>query len=58
MDEPTSSLTERETQLLFEIIKNLKKSGVTVIYISHRLNEVFQSSTGLKFYGMAVTPAS
>jgi ribose transport system ATP-binding protein len=41
MDEPTSSLTERETQLLFEIIRNLKASGVSVIFISHRLNEVF-----------------
>ena len=41
MDEPTSSLTERETQLLFDIIRNLKASGVSVIFISHRLNEVF-----------------
>lgn len=41
MDEPTSSLTERETQLLFDIIRNLKAAGVSVIFISHRLNEVF-----------------
>jgi ribose transport system ATP-binding protein len=41
MDEPTSSLTERETRLLFEIIRNLKASGVSVVFISHRLNEVF-----------------
>jgi ribose transport system ATP-binding protein len=40
MDEPTSSLTQKETEILFEIIYNLKSKGVTVIYISHRLNEV------------------
>jgi ribose transport system ATP-binding protein len=42
MDEPTSSLTERETNLLFEIIKNLKATGVAVIFITHRLNEILQ----------------
>jgi ribose transport system ATP-binding protein len=41
MDEPTSSLTERETQLLFRIIQNLKAAGVSVIFITHRLNEIF-----------------
>jgi ribose transport system ATP-binding protein len=40
MDEPTSSLTLTETQLLLEIIKDLKAHGVSVIYISHRLDEV------------------
>lgn len=42
MDEPTSSLTERETNLLFEIIRNLKAAGVAVIFITHRLNEIMQ----------------
>ena len=42
LDEPTSSLTERETEKLFEIINQLKSRGVGVIYISHRLGEVFQ----------------
>jgi len=42
MDEPTSSLTERETQLLFKIIKNLKAAGVSVIFITHRLDEIFE----------------
>lgn len=42
MDEPTSSLTERETRLLFRIIRNLKAAGVSVIFISHRLNEIFE----------------
>jgi ABC-type sugar transport system ATPase subunit len=41
-DEPTSSLTERETHRLFEVIRQLKSGGVGIIYISHRLPEVFQ----------------
>ncbi len=40
MDEPTSSLSRRETALLFGVIRNLKARGVSVIYISHRLGEV------------------
>ncbi|MCL2068229.1 MAG: sugar ABC transporter ATP-binding protein [Treponema sp.] len=40
MDEPTSALTEAEVSTLFTIIKELKNNGVTVIYISHRLEEV------------------
>jgi ribose transport system ATP-binding protein len=41
MDEPTSSLTKNETDKLFEIIRGMKKNGITVIYISHKLDEVF-----------------
>lgn len=41
MDEPTSALTRKETDRLFEIIHDLKKDGITVIYISHKLEEVF-----------------
>ena len=40
MDEPTSSLTKDETEKLFQIIKDLKKKNISVIYISHRLDEV------------------
>lgn len=40
-DEPTSSLSEKETQQLFRIIKALKDKGCSVIYVSHRLNEIF-----------------
>ena len=40
MDEPTASLTERETGLLFERIAALKADGVSIIYISHRLEEI------------------
>ncbi len=42
MDEPTSSITERESEHLFETILRLKKRGVSVIYISHRLEEIFR----------------
>jgi ribose transport system ATP-binding protein len=40
MDEPTSSLTQREAERLFEIIAELKRSGVSIVYVSHRLKEV------------------
>jgi len=41
MDEPSSSLDEHELQQLFAIIRSLKARGVTIIYISHRMEEVF-----------------
>ena len=41
MDEPSSSLTADELKSLFEIIGNLRKKGVTIIYISHKLDEIF-----------------
>jgi ABC-type sugar transport system ATPase subunit len=41
MDEPTSALTDRETHKLFEVIARLKTEGVAIIFISHRLEEVF-----------------
>lgn len=40
MDEPTSSLTSKETENLFSIIRELKKKEISIIYISHRLDEV------------------
>ena len=40
LDEPTSALTERETETLFEIMDSLRQRGVALIYISHRLEEV------------------
>lgn len=42
MDEPTSALSNEEVQVLFRIIKELKIQGVSIIYISHRLEEVLQ----------------
>ena len=41
MDEPTSALSDRETEHLFEMIRRLKQDGVAIIYISHRMAEVF-----------------
>lgn len=41
-DEPTSSLTSREKNRLFEIIRNLKRDGYAIIYITHFLNELFE----------------
>jgi ribose transport system ATP-binding protein len=40
MDEPTSSLSQKETETLFEVVNDLRSQGVSVIYISHRLGEV------------------
>ena len=42
MDEPTSSLTEIEVNQLFQVIADMKKKGVTIIYISHRMDEIFK----------------
>lgn len=42
MDEPTAPLTDNETKELYEIIRELKSRGVTIIYISHRLEEIFE----------------
>ncbi len=42
MDEPTSSLDSEETERLFKTIRNLKEQGVTIIYISHRMEEIFK----------------
>jgi rhamnose transport system ATP-binding protein len=42
MDEPTASLSERETEKLFAVVRSLRATGVGIIYISHRLDELFQ----------------
>jgi ribose transport system ATP-binding protein len=42
MDEPTASLTEREIGTLFEIMKDLKSRGVGIVYVSHRMEEIFK----------------
>lgn len=44
MDEPTAVLTDQESRKLFEIIQNLKAQGVSIIYVSHRLEEVLELS--------------
>ncbi len=42
LDEPTSSLTEREVKKLFSMIRSLKEKGVSFIYISHKMDEIFE----------------
>lgn len=42
MDEPTSSITDREVENLFRKIEELKAQGISIIYISHKMEEVFR----------------
>ncbi|WP_273124427.1 sugar ABC transporter ATP-binding protein [Bacillus weihaiensis] len=42
MDEPTAALTDREIEALFKVIMRLKEQGVGIVYISHRMEEIFQ----------------
>jgi ribose transport system ATP-binding protein len=42
MDEPTSAISEREVQVLFGLVRSLKEHGVGIVYITHKLDEVFQ----------------
>lgn len=42
MDEPTASLSDKETEILFEIIGGLKQKGISIVYISHRMKEIFR----------------
>ena len=50
MDEPTSSLTETEVEHLFRIIEELKKKNVAIIYISHKMDEIFRISDDITVY--------
>lgn len=42
LDEPTAAITDKETEKLFEIVRNLKAKGIGIIYISHRMSELFE----------------
>src|SRR6202030_2499052 len=42
MDEPTSALTDREVDHLFKIIRTLKSQGTGIVYITHKMNELFE----------------
>ncbi len=44
LDEPTAALTNKEIDVLFSIIKKLQKNGVSFLYVSHRMNEIFELS--------------
>lgn len=50
MDEPTSSLTTNEIQTLFRIMRNLKDRGVTILFITHKLDEVFDIADRISVY--------
>lgn len=61
MDEPTAAITEREVETLFEHINKLKSQGVAIIYISHRMDEIFRICDTIsvfrdgQFIGMGAT---
>ncbi|MDT3843697.1 MAG: sugar ABC transporter ATP-binding protein [Bacillota bacterium] len=42
MDEPTAALSQKETAVLFEVARNLREKGVSIVYISHRMEEIFE----------------
>jgi ribose transport system ATP-binding protein len=42
LDEPTASITEHESDVLFDLLKKLNASGLTIVYVSHRLREIFE----------------
>jgi ribose transport system ATP-binding protein len=44
MDEPTTTLSERETERLFAVVRQLKQEGLAIVYISHRMKEVYELS--------------
>ncbi|MDR0841648.1 MAG: sugar ABC transporter ATP-binding protein [Christensenellaceae bacterium] len=50
MDEPTSALTNREVESLFKILRDLRRQGVGIIYISHKMDEIFQICDELSIY--------
>lgn len=50
MDEPTAAITEREVDILFDHIRKLKAQGVAIIYISHRMEEIFKICDSITVY--------
>ena len=49
MDEPTSSLTPKEIEKLFDVIDKLKKNNIAIIYITHKIDEILELLTMLPF---------
>jgi inositol transport system ATP-binding protein len=62
MDEPTSAITEREVEHLFEIVRDLRSKGVAIIYITHKMDEVFKIADDITVFRdgkhIATLPAS
>jgi inositol transport system ATP-binding protein len=50
MDEPTSALSDREADRLFDIIRELRKKGVSIIYISHKMDEIFRIADSITVF--------
>ncbi len=50
MDEPTTALTKKEVDRLFSIVNNLKENGVTILFVSHKLAEVFEISDRITIF--------
>ena len=50
MDEPTSALTQKEVQRLFQIVKQLKGEGVSILFVSHKMDEVFEISDRITIF--------
>ncbi len=57
MDEPTAAITDREVELLFGHIRRLKEKGVSIIYISHRMDEIWLSHIFCVMQGCGRSPA-
>ena len=57
LDEPTAVLSDNEVEILFRMIRKIQKDGITIIYISHRLDEIFQVSDRIAVMrdGMMIT---
>ena len=55
MDEPTASLSAKEVDKLFQIVENLKKQGIAIIYISHRMNEILSIADKVTVLGCPVS---
>jgi methyl-galactoside transport system ATP-binding protein/inositol transport system ATP-binding protein len=50
MDEPTSALTEKEIKALFTVVRNLREKGTSVIFISHKLDEIYEIADKISVY--------
>jgi inositol transport system ATP-binding protein len=57
MDEPSAALSDSEVESLHRVVRELKNRGVSIIYVTHRLHEVFQLAIASPFSRTAVSPA-
>ena len=53
LDEPTSSLSEREVKRLFKILRDLRAKGISFIFISHKMDEIFELCDSLGKYDLS-----